>query len=314
MGREGPETWLKVIDDGLYCIPGGFYIDPVRPVERALITHGHADHARPNHRAVLATPETLAIMRQRYREGAGTIQQPVAYGESIDINGVRATFYPAGHILGSSQILLEYGGFLFAGQRDRDVPPADSTQVDKLRHALALNPDRCVLVGAYSLGKCQRLIRLLRESGHDEPIYLHGAMVGLCALYQELGIDLGPLETVAEATRGAREKESLKGKVILCPPSAVNDRWSRRLPDPITAMASGWMLVRARARQKQVELPLVVSDHADWDELTQTIREVRASEIWVTHGRDDALVHYAGTIGLKARPLDLRGYEEDEET
>jgi len=135
-------------------------------------------------------------------------------------------------------------------------------------------------------------------------------MVGLCELYREQGVDLGSLATVAET---GNNKEALKGKVIICPPSAVHDRWSRRLPDPVTAMASGWMTVRARARQKLVELPLVISDHADWDELTQTIREVEASEIWVTHGRDDALVHYAGTVGLKARPLDLRGYEEDEE-
>ena len=135
-------------------------------------------------------------------------------------------------------------------------------------------------------------------------------MVGLCELYQELGVDLGPLATVAET---GNDREALKGKIIFCPPSALNDRWSRRLPDPVTAMASGWMTVRARARQKLVELPLVISDHADWDELTTTICEVGASEIWVTHGRDDALVHFAGTVGLKARPLDLRGYEEDEE-
>jgi putative mRNA 3-end processing factor len=135
-------------------------------------------------------------------------------------------------------------------------------------------------------------------------------MVGLCELYREFGVELGTLATVAETVH---EKEALRGKLVICPPSAVHDRWSRRLPDPVTAMASGWMTVRARARQKQVELPLVISDHADWDELTQTIRDVGASEIWVTHGRDDALVHYAKTIGLNARPLDLRGYEEDEE-
>ena len=107
---ERPESWLKVIDDGLYCIPGGFYIDPVRPVDRAVITHGHADHARPNHRAVLATAETLAIMRQRYRDAAGETQQPASYGETVNINGVRVSFFPSGHILGSAQVLLEYEG------------------------------------------------------------------------------------------------------------------------------------------------------------------------------------------------------------
>jgi putative mRNA 3-end processing factor len=131
-------------------------------------------------------------------------------------------------------------------------------------------------------------------------------MVALCDLYREYGIELGNLLPVAGAT-----PEDLKGEIILAPPSALTDRWSRRLPDPITAMASGWMRIRARARQRGVELPLIISDHADWDELTDTIRDVGAREIWVTHGRDDALVHWCGQHQLRARALNLVGREDD---
>lgn len=335
--RERPESWLKVTEKGLYCAPGGFYIDPTRPVAKALITHGHADHARPGHDAVLATAPTIGIMNSRYKDAAGKSQQAIAYGEVLDINGVKVTLHPAGHILGSSQAMLEYDGWrvvvsgdykrrrdptcelfrvqqcdIFITEATFGLPvfrhPPDETQIAKLLHALKLYPERCVLVGAYALGKCQRIICLLREAGYDDTIYLHGAMQGLCDLYQANGVDLGSLAPVADVA-----KEDLQGKIVLAPPSALHDRWSRRLPDPVTAMASGWMTIRARARQKLVELPLVISDHADWDELVQTITEVGASEIWVTHGREDALVHYAGTIGLSARPLDLRGYDDEED-
>ena len=329
------DEWLKITDKGLCCFPGGFLIDPFRPAEKALVTHGHADHARPGNGQVLATPETLAIMRARYGDSAGN-GQPVGYGEIMDINGVSVTYLPAGHVVGSAQIMLEYAGqrIIVSGdyKRRRDPtclpfevvpcdifiteatfglpvfkhPPAD-TQVKKLLDRLEQNPERCILLGAYALGKCQRLICLIREAGYTETIYLHGAMMSLCTLYQELGVDLGAVEPV-----GTKPKEDMRGKIILCPPSALHDRWSRRLPDPITALASGWMTVRARARQKLVELPLIVSDHADWDELTQTLQDVQAGEIWVTHGREDALVHYAQTqLGLKARPLDLEGFDDD---
>ncbi|MGL6044007.1 MAG: ligase-associated DNA damage response exonuclease, partial [Sandaracinobacteroides sp.] len=154
----------------------------------------------------------------------------------------------------------------------------------------------------------QRVVALLRAAGHDAPIYLHGAMPKLMALYQAHGVELGELRPAA----GVPAAE-LKGRIIVAPPSALADRWSRRLPDPITAMASGWMRVRARARQRGVELPLVISDHADWDELTATVLELRPKELWVTHGRDDALVHWCALHQIKARALHLVGREEDAE-
>ncbi|MET0360904.1 MAG: DNA ligase-associated DEXH box helicase, partial [Sphingobium sp.] len=169
-------------------------------------------------------------------------------------------------------------------------------------------PDRCVLVGAYALGKAQRVIAELRRAGHDAPLYLHGALERMCTLYEQLGVNLGELRPVGETP-----KEDLRGHIILCPPSALTDRWSRRLPEPITAMASGWMRVRQRARAKQVELPLVISDHADWDELTQTIALLRPRETWVTHGAEEALVHWCETRQMKARALAVAGYEDEDE-
>ena len=163
--------------------------------------------------------------------------------------------------------------------------------------SVALFPERAHLVGAYGLGKAQRTIRLIREAGWDRPLFLHGALQTLCDLYRAHGIDLGMLEPVA-----GRDKAALAGEIVLAPPGALTDRWSRRLPDPVTAMASGWMRVRQRARQRGVELPLIISDHADWDELTATLEDVGAPEVWVTHGREEALVHWAAQRGIRAAP------------
>ena len=163
-------------------------------------------------------------------------------------------------------------------------------------------PERCHLVGAYGLGKCQRLIALLREAGSDAPIWLHGALIGLCDLYKRLGVPLGDLRPAVDA-----DPAEFAGQIVMAPPGALRDRWSRKLPDPVTVFASGWMRVRQRARQRGVELPLVLSDHADWDELVQTIDEVEAGEIWVTHGREDALVHHITKTGRIGRALALIG-------
>jgi putative mRNA 3-end processing factor len=181
-------------------------------------------------------------------------------------------------------------------------------EIGRLLESLLRNADRPHLLGVYGLGKCQRMIALLRAAGYDRPIYLHGALIALCELYERLGVSLGPLLPFAEA-----DPKSLAGALVMCPPSALNDRWSRRLDDPLTAFASGWMRVRGRARQRGVELPLVVSDHADWPELLATIAQTGAPEIWATHGRDDVLIHQLALDGRKARALALVGYEDEDE-
>jgi putative mRNA 3-end processing factor len=330
-----PQEWLKT-RDGLYCEPGDFHIDPPKPVERAVITHGHGDHARPNHGHVLATMETLAIMRRRFGDEAGGQMQSAAYGETIRIGEVDVTLAPAGHILGSAQIVLDYRGSrvvvsgdykrrpdatcaafepqpcdVFVTEATFGLPvfrhPPDAHEIGKLLHSLHLFPERCHLVGVYALGKCQRVLTMLRRQGYDEPVYLHGALIGLCDLYRAHGVELGPVLPSAGI-----EREALKGRIVLAPPSALNDRWVRKLPDVVIGMASGWMRVRQRAKARGIELPLVISDHADWDELTTTMHDVGAGEIWVTHGREEALILQAERQGLRGRALSLVGFEEED--
>ncbi len=327
-------SWLQPHPEGIYVAPGDFWIDPSTPKPSALVTHGHADHARGGHGKVLATAATLAIMDVRYGEQAG---QPAAYGESIRVGDVTATFVPAGHVLGSAQIVLDHAGerIVVSGDYKRrsdptcagfePVPcdifvteatfglpvfrhPDTGQEVAKVLTALEHNPERCVVIGAYALGKAQRVIAELRQLGHDAPIYLHGAVQRLCDLYVALGVDLGDLRPAT-----GLKPADLKGSVVIAPPSALNDRWSRRLPEPITAMASGWMRVRQRAVQRQVELPLIISDHADWDELTSTCTELAPNEVWVTHGREEALVHWCQTRQIRARALDLVGFDDEDD-
>ena len=331
-----PEALLTPTPKGLYCPPGDFFIDPTRAVARAVITHGHADHARAGHGAVLATAETLAIMGARYGQDFADTRQPTGYGTHVVHHGVAVTLYPAGHVLGSAQVLIEHQGLrmVVSGdyKRRRDptcatfepvacdvfiteatfgLPvfrhPPDTEEIGKLLASRTLFADKAHLVGAYSLGKAQRVIALLREAGHDAPIYVHGALERINRVYEAHGVALGPLLPLADA-----KKDGLAGAIVVAPPSALNDRWSRRLGHAVRAYASGWMRIRARARQIGVELPLVISDHADWDELTQTLADLAPAEIWVTHGSEQALVHWAKTQGRRASPLSLQGYGDEE--
>ena len=321
---------------GLYCPPGDFYVDPVRPVDRAVITHGHGDHARSGHGTVVATPETLMIMAARYGEDFAAARTPLGYGKILGRDGVAVKLVPAGHVLGSAQAVISWNGMTivvsgdYKRRRDPTCPPfepvacdvfvseatfglpvfvhpPDGEEVAKLLQSVRQFPDRTHLVGAYALGKAQRLIRLLREAGYDRTLYMHGALAGMNALYRRHGVDLGLL---APATSEGTEK--LPGAIVLAPPSAIADRWSRRFADPIPVFASGWMRVRARARQRHVELPLIISDHADWNELILTIGELRPEQLWITHGAEEALLRWSELNGIQARALSLVGYDEDE--
>lgn len=331
-----PETILCPKPEGLYCAPGDFYIDPVSPVARAVITHGHGDHARAGHGAVAATPATLAIMAARYGEDYAGATQPLDYGQGFTRDGVEVALVPAGHVLGSAQVVIRSGGLtlVVSGDYKRrpdptcapfepvrcDVfvteatfglpvfrhPPAEH-EIAKLLESAAQFPGRTHLVGAYALGKAQRLIALLRAAGWDRPIPVHGALDRLDALYEAFGVRLGPLEPATTA-----KGRDFAGEIVLAPPSALTTPWERRFADPVTAFASGWMRVRARARQRGVELPLIISDHADWDELTSTIAELRPGEVWITHGREEALARWCHLQGVPARALALVGYEDEE--
>lgn len=325
------------LDRDLRVLPIDAYIDPPVPRARAIITHGHADHARSGHGAVLATPDTIAIMKTRYGEDSARTFQPLRFDTPLVVDDVTITFKPAGHILGSAQVLMEHQGqrIVVTGDYKRlpdrtaqtfelaecDLLVTEATfglpvfqhpdprdEIARLLRSAQSFPDRAHVVGCYALGKAQRVIALLRDAGYDAPIYLHGAMIRLCELYVERGIPLGGLKHSLEAS-----KAELAGQIVIAPPSAIKDRWSRRLPDPVLAVASGWMSVKQRARQSGVELPLVISDHADWNELRQTITETKAGKVWVTHGREDALVYHCRQQGLEAEPLNIQAYEEGEE-
>jgi putative mRNA 3-end processing factor len=332
-----PSDLLIPQPTGLYCPLADVFIDPMVPVDRALITHGHSDHARAGHGSVLATQDTLGIMGVRYGEQFAGQAQTANLGETIEIQGVRFTFYPAGHVLGSAQIAVEAKGLkiIVSGDYKRAADPTclpfepqrcdvfitEATfglpvfthpdlaeEVQKLLRSVKLFPERAHLVGAYSLGKAQRVIALIRDAGYDAPLYLHGALEKLTAYYAHHGAQFGLLKPVASVP-----KEEMQGAIVLCPPSAIQDVWARKFPDPVTCFASGWMRIRARARQRGVELPLVVSDHADWPDLQRTILETQASEVWVTHGQEDALVHWCKSVGLNAQPLNMVGYGDEGE-
>ncbi len=235
-------SWLRVTQGGLYCEPGGFYVDPGRAVSRAVVTHGHGDHARPGHGHVLATPQTCAIMSARMGAEAGGNLQELATGTPLRIGDVTLTLVPAGHVLGSAQVVIEYGGHraVVSGDYKRrddptcapfevvtcDVfiteatfglpvfrhPPAD-VEIGRLLASLQRFPERCHLVGVYALGKAQRVIALLRQAGYDEALYIHGSLAKLCALYESFGVDLGPLLPITDVAR-----DSLAGCVVLAPP------------------------------------------------------------------------------------------------
>jgi putative mRNA 3-end processing factor len=332
-----PANWLRVLPQGLHCEPGGFFIDPVQAVDRAVITHAHSDHARAGHRAVLASADTLALMRARLGDRAGETQQTLGWGEVLQIDDVRVWLQPAGHVLGSAQVAMEYMGarVVVSGDYKRTVDPTcagfvpircdvfvteatfalpvfrhppPGQEIERLLASVALFPERTHVMGCYALGKCQRLVALLRAAGWDRPLWLHGALATLCEVYEARGVVLGDLRPAKAAAKG-----ELSGAIVLAPPAAVTDRWARRMADPVVALASGWMRVRQRAKSRGVELPLVISDHADWDELNATIDEVGAPEVWVTHGREEALIHAVGSRGVRGRALRLVGYGEEDE-
>jgi len=276
-------------------------------------------------------------MAARYGDDFAAGTQAARYGEKISRNAVEVRLVPAGHVLGSAQLVLDWKGItavisgdykrrsdptcvafepvpcqLFVSEATFGLPvfhfPPAEDEVAKLLKSVTVFPDRTHLVGAYALGKAQRLIALLRRAGYDKPVYVHGALASMNTLYQAHGVTLGSL---LPATDGARN--ALPGEIVIAPPSAIADKWARRFADPLPAFASGWMMVKARARQRHVELPLVVSDHADWDELILTVGDLKPEEFWITHGNEEALLRWAQLNNVAATALEIAGYEDEEE-
>ncbi len=324
---------MNIIDYRLNIRPLNIFIDPQFPVEKALITHAHADHARPGNGKVLATKETIEIMKLRYGNNCAGSFQSIKYGEKIKINDINITFFPAGHILGSAQILIENEGYktLVTGdyktiddcisepfelvkcdtlitEATFGLPifqhPNAKDEIKKILHSINENKDSVHLIGCYALGKAQRIIYLLRNAGYEKTIYIHGALEKICDYYKNQKISLGKLEKVSNL-------ENFKNNIVLAPPSALRDKWSRKFKNIIACQASGWLSIKQRVKQNQIEIPLIISDHADWTALTETIINSSAKRIWVTHGNEEGLVYWIKKKGLDAQPLSIQGRGED---
>jgi len=314
---------------GLYCESGDFYIDPWQPVDRAVITHAHGDHASPGSRAYLCAPECAPLLRHRLPD---SIIETQAWGEPIAIGGVRVSFHPAGHILGSAQIRIERNGEVWVASGDYKRAPDPTclsfepitchTFITEATFGLPIytwdDPavvvaeilewweanraeERASVLFCYALGKAQRILALLRDVGPDR-IRLHGAMSGLTAVYRSLGVPLADAERIGEDARG----RVLAGSLVLAPLSARGTRWMRRLPHPSIAFASGLMRVRGVRRQRSFDRGFVLSDHADWRGLLDTITETGATRVLVTHGWSDALARHLAGRGLETGTIATR--------
>jgi len=317
-------TLLRLAEFGLYCEAGGFYIDPWQPVERAVITHAHGDHARWGSTSYACSRECQGVLRTRLGPDASI--QALDWGEVIDMNGVRVSLHPAGHILGSAQIRAEYRGEVWVASGDYKTDPdptctpfelvrcdtfiTESTfglpiyrwtpeaQVfDEIRAWWAANRDagRASLLFAYALGKAQRLLAGLADADIG-PIYTHGAVERLNRDYRAAGVRLADTRYASDLPR----KHDFTGSMIVAPPSAAGSTWLRRFGDVSTGFASGWMRIRGARRRRALDRGFVLSDHVDWPSLLATVDATGANRVWVTHGTREPLVRLLTERGIEA--------------
>jgi putative mRNA 3-end processing factor len=336
---------LQVTDSGLYCPAGGFYVDPWRPVDRAVITHAHADHACSGSRAYLTSRPGEAILRSRLAEadaGGATGEpaiQALDYGQTIGLSGVRLSLHPAGHILGSAQVRIESGGAVWVVSGDYKLEPdptcapfepvACHTFLTESTFGLPIfrwPPEAEVFAGieawwaanrqsgkasllfAYSLGKAQRVLAGINPAAG--PIYTHGAVENFCRLYRQAGIPLAPTTHAAAAPAGTDWRDAL----VLAPPSANGTPWMRRFGPLSAGFVSGWMRIRGARRRRSLDRGFVLSDHADWPGLLSAVRDSRASRVWVTHGYRAPMVEWLKQQGLDAQAVETRYEGEQDET
>ena len=314
--------------EGLYCRAAKAWVDPWRPVPRALITHAHADHARPGCGEYWAVASSEGVLRQRL--GQDITLHPVDFGEELWLGQCKVSFHSAGHVLGSAQIRLESEGevWLVSGDYKRDDDPScdpfepvrcdvliteatfgmpiyrwqSGAEVAQDIHAWwTSDRSRPTLLFCYAFGKAQRLLAELKAIGVEEEVLLHGAVETVTRHYREAGVPMTPSRPVSELPR----KDPLHGRLILAPPSAHRSSWMRRFKSPQTAFASGWMAVRGARRRRGYERGFVLSDHADWPGLLQTVRDSGARKVYVTHGQSDVLARYLREVeGVDAEPLE----------
>ena len=317
--------------EGLFCPAAQAWIDPHRPVTRALITHAHADHARPGCDEYWATTSSAGILRQRL--GQSINLRTLNYKQQQQIGNAVVSFHSAGHVLGSAQIRLEVNGevWVVTGDYKRcpdpscepfDPVPCDvliteatfalpiyrwsdgATLAHSIKEWWQGDRSRPSLLFCYAFGKAQRVMAELAAIGVDDEVLLHGAVETVTRHYRDLSVPMVPSRPVSELPR----KESLAGRLVLAPPSAHRSSWMRRFPAPQTAFASGWMAVRGARRRKGYERGFVLSDHADWQGLIRTVKESGAQRVYVTHGQNDVLARYLNEVeGIQAAPLAALG-------
>ena len=319
---------VTVTPEGLYCAAGGFHIDPWKPVDRALITHAHGDHARGGSRRYLGAEPGLGLLKRRLGEGATIATLP--YGERLTIGDVSVSFHSAGHVLGSAQLRLEHRGevWVVSGDYKRDADPTCApfevvrcdTFITEATFALPIYTwddtarvagdvlrwwDACREAGrnavlfCYALGKAQRVLGELAKLT-DRTVLVHGAVHALVEAYREAGVRMLPTQPVAEA---AGRGEKVTGALVLAPPSAAGSTWMRRFGDCETGFASGWMRVRGNRRRRGYDRGFVLSDHADWPGLLQTVADTGAARVLPTHGSTETLARYLRERGVDAVPL-----------
>jgi putative mRNA 3-end processing factor len=330
---------LALTDRGLYCEAGDFYIDPWEPVDRAVVTHAHGDHASWGSRAYLTSEPGVAVLRARLQPGA-TIRG-LRYGASISLNGITVSLHPAGHILGSAQVRVVHRGevWVVSGDYKTDPDPTctpfepvrchvfvtESTfglpiyrwapqtevfeQINRWWQANAAAGKTSLLFG-YTLGKAQRLIAGLDSS--IGPILTHGAVERMNRAYRETGIPLPP--TTYAGTMMQDRRADPKGAIVIAPPHASGSPWLRRFAPYSTGFASGWMLVRGARRRRSLDRGFALSDHVDWPSLLAAIEASGAGEVWVTHGFTGPVVRWLSERGIEARAVQTRfeGERDDE--
>lgn len=338
-----PDDLVVLRPEGLYCPPGDFYIDPWRPVDRAVITHAHADHARMGHTRYLAAAPGEGVLRSRL--GTDIALQRLAYGEAIDLGGVRLSLHPAGHVLGSAQVRIEHRGQVWVASGDYFVSGADDDACEDNATCAPFEPVRChcfitestfglpiyrwqpqralfadidrwwagnaaqgraSLLMGYSFGKAQRILKGI-DPGIG-PIVVHGAVETLNQAYRAAGVALPATWRVDEVT----DKAILKGALVIAPPSVQNSAWARRFGDASDAFASGWMQLRGGRRRRGVDRGFVLSDHADWPGLQRAIGATGAERVIVTHGYEAVMVRWLAEQGLEAGAFSTEYGDEQE--
>jgi len=312
---------------GLFCEAGGFHLDPAVPVEKAVITHGHADHSRPGNGSYLCTEGSLPILRRRL--GPDAAIQTLPYGEPLRIGEVTVSFHPAGHVLGSAQVKLERAGevWVVSGDYKRQADPTCAPFEPQRCHVFATEATYALpifrwedgptiardLLGWWDgnraagrasvlfctiLGKAQRILGELAGLT-DREVWLHGAIEPMTAVYRAAGVAMLPTRLVRETEKGT----SFAGQLVIAPLMARGGPWGRRLGPREEAFASGEMRVRGRRRRRSFDRGFPLSDHADWPGILDTVRETRAERIFAFHGHAEVLARYLREQGLDARPL-----------